>query len=370
MGSMTKHILFHHPLPLNEGATSASGLRPVRMLRAFRSLGYEVDVVTGYVRERSASMSAALDKIRRGRRYEFMYAESSTVPTALTEPHHLPIAPLIDARFFSCLKKNSIPISLFYRDIYWMFENYGEHLALPKRVVSKFFYKHDLRWYNRNLTRLYLPSMEMANYMPKLQNVTLDTLPPGVDLPTASPTFDLQVGQLRLLYVGGISSHYQMHKLFEVVARTRGVHLTVCTRASEWCAVKADYARWMSPNIEVVHQSGVALENLFLQCDLTMLYVKPGEYWQFAVPVKLYEYLGWQRPIVASQGTLSGQFVEDQGVGWAIPYEATALEKLLASLMIDHVNIRQKAEMCARVAPLHTWQARAQQVASDLRGTI
>ena len=45
-------MIFHHPLPLNPQATSASGIRPLQMIKAFEALGYQVDLVTGYAQER------------------------------------------------------------------------------------------------------------------------------------------------------------------------------------------------------------------------------------------------------------------------------------------------------------------------------
>ena len=40
-------IVYHAPFPLDREASSASGIRPVRMLDAFRELGYTVLDVTG-----------------------------------------------------------------------------------------------------------------------------------------------------------------------------------------------------------------------------------------------------------------------------------------------------------------------------------
>ena len=50
-------IVYHTPFPLDRRAVSASGIRPVRMLDAFRELGFEVLTVTGSARERSRSRS-------------------------------------------------------------------------------------------------------------------------------------------------------------------------------------------------------------------------------------------------------------------------------------------------------------------------
>ena len=48
-------IVYHAPFPLDREASSASGIRPVRMLDAFRELGYTVLDVTGSARDEGAS---------------------------------------------------------------------------------------------------------------------------------------------------------------------------------------------------------------------------------------------------------------------------------------------------------------------------
>lgn len=46
-----KKIIFHHPLPLDPNATSASGIRPFKMIKAFEKLGYEVLEIRGHGKE-------------------------------------------------------------------------------------------------------------------------------------------------------------------------------------------------------------------------------------------------------------------------------------------------------------------------------
>lgn len=132
-----KKIIFHHPLPLNPNATSASGIRPMRMLEAFKSLGYEVDLVTGYSAERRAAIKSIKNKIKSG---------------------------------------------LFYSDIYWMFDSYDKNLSFLKSVAAKFAYKFELHFYKRYLAKLYLPSLEMGKYVPIVQSKIFAALPPGDEI--------------------------------------------------------------------------------------------------------------------------------------------------------------------------------------------
>jgi len=360
-------IIFHHPLPLDPNAKSASGLRPQRMLQAFKHLGYEVDLVAGYSAERKRCISTVKKNIKQGKIYSFVYSESSTMPTVLTDPHHLPLHPMMDWFFLRFCKKNNIPVGLFYRDIYWLFESYGKELSPIKKAVAKSAYWFDLWVYQQTLSKLYLPSKEMGSYVPKVNAAIFEALPPGHTSPEANclKSPGDQSSPLELFYVGGMSSHYQLHVLFEAVCESPQVNLTVCTREAEWENVREEYPV-LSQNIRIIHKAGVEMEVELQSSGVAVLFVKPQEYWEFASPVKLYEYLGFSKPILASEGTLAGQFVDENHVGWTIPYEKISVIKLLKQLASDPSLISDKQEYLEKVAPQHSWQARAQQVIKDL----
>ncbi len=361
------NIIYHHPLPLDKNAKSASGIRPLRMLAAFRELECDVDLVTGYSAERKRCIASVKENIRQGKKYDFVYSESSTMPTVLTDPHHLPLHPFLDWHFFSFCKKNSIPVGLFYRDIYWLFDTYGRGLNPLKTAVAKQAYRFDLWVYQKTLTKLYLPSLEMGRYVPRVDPSRFSALPPGHTTPDII-TQSIPVRStrpLKLFYVGGMSSHYQMHELFKAVRTLPNIELTICTRESEWQSVQHEYPE-LTPNIQVVHLSGAEMEAQLQACDIAVLFVKPQEYWEFASPVKLYEYLGFQKPILASEGTLAGRFVKDQGVGWTLPYNVNSVTTLLKELSLAPALLNSVHERLKQVALQHSWLARAEQVIKDL----
>ncbi|MDD2557441.1 MAG: glycosyltransferase [Desulfuromonas sp.] len=361
------NVIFHHPLPLDRNAKSASGIRPLRMLAAFENLGCEVDLVTGYSGERKRSIARIKKNINDGAKYDFVYSESSTMPTVLTDPHHFPLHPLIDWLFLRFCSKNDIPIGLFYRDIYWLFDSYGAGLSPIKTAVAKTAYRFDLWVYQQVLKKLYLPSLEMGGYVPKINPDIFAALPPGHATPSCFPHADVAVNldKLKLFYVGGLSSHYQLHKLFTVVRELPEVEFTLCTREAEWHAVKNEYPT-LTSNIHVIHATGVVMEEHLQAADIAILFVKPQEYWQFASPVKLYEYLGYQKPILASEGTLVGRFVNENGVGWSIPYDESALKELLQSFLSKTRDWSRVIANLKLVATQHSWEARAKQVIKDL----
>jgi len=130
--------------------------------------------------------------------------------------------------------------------------------------------------------------------------------------------------------------------------------------------VEAQYSGDIGTTTTVVHATGAALEQLYDQASIGSLFMEPIEYRQFAAPMKMYEYLGHGKPIIATEGTLVGDFVEEYGVGWSIPYRAEALAELLNLLEQDHGEYESRRERVELVREEHTWAARARRVVNEL----
>ena len=150
-----KRCIFHIPNYIDENRKSASNIRPLKMIEAFKQNGYIVDIVMGYAKERKNQIKKIKENIKNGIKYDFMYSESSTMPTLLTEKNHLPTHPFLDFSFMNFCKKNGIKIGLFYRDMHWKFDLYKINVSVVKRNVAILFYKYDLLRYRKLLDVLY-----------------------------------------------------------------------------------------------------------------------------------------------------------------------------------------------------------------------
>ncbi|MFZ2261728.1 MAG: glycosyltransferase [Luteococcus japonicus] len=366
--SSSRNIAFHTPYPLNRKATAASGIRPVKMREAFEELGYTVWEVTGRARERRAAARRVRAAMKAGTRFEFCYSEASTMPTTMTEPHHLPLHPLLDVLFLRDLHRAGTKVGLFYRDCYWAFEGYGDGLNPVKKHAALAAYRFDLLGYRDSLDVLYTGSVKMGPWIKVGNRITKKELPSGHVMPTVSepPTTGV-----RLFYVGGLGHHYRLPLLFEAVKTLSeqgvDVTLTACASKQQWEEEKDAYLPFLCDAITVVHESGEALNARYAACNIASLFVEPSSYREIAMPMKLFEYIGQGRPVLASVPTASGHTVAEQGLGWAIPYtleDVTSTLRRLAEnpdeIMAMHGQVMAKREQ-------HTWLARARQVAEDLR---
>ncbi|MSS83463.1 glycosyltransferase family 4 protein [Actinomycetaceae bacterium WB03_NA08] len=362
-------MVFHAPFELQENPTAASALRPVRMLKAFENIGYKVWKVTGTGKERKKSLRALGRAIRGGLKVEFVYSESATIPNAFTEPRHFPLRPFLDAEFFALMHRHNIPIGVFYRDIYWVFDEYKERVGAAVAAAMSTLYRWDLAIYDRYVDVLFVPSLPMADHIPHKLDPIIVALPPGADT-RADGVEQSLTGPLKLLYVGGTNPrHYEISILLEAVSRVSNVSLTICTPKDSWEKDKTMYADLLSDSVCIVHRDADHLDDLYEDADIAMLHVEPKLYWEFAMPVKLFEYIGRGKPIIATEGTMAAEVVENLDIGWSVPHSVQSLAELLDEMGTHREMIARASQRVLAHSREHTWEARARQVAAVLQKT-
>ncbi len=358
-----KKIIFHIPMKIDRERASASSIRPLKMIEAFKGLGYEVVLIEGDASQRKKQIKELKQRIKDGVVYDFVYSESSTMPTLLTEKHHYPIHPFLDFSFLSFCKKYGIKIGLFYRDIYWRFDLYGSSL---KKRIAKCFYWYDLLKYKRLVDVLYLPSLKMLEYIPVKLNASVYALPSGLKIDCIEKDVVQQDNRLNLLYVGGIGGVYDLRLFVKAVGRVSGVHLTVCCREDDWERVRAQYEELPS-NVQIVHVSKEGVKKLFSQTDLFCILINPVEYLNFAVPYKLFESLGYGCPLLGTNHTLTGEFIDENKVGYICNYTETEIERQLLSLLENKPKLTLLREQVKQIALEHTWEKRCLTVIESLQ---
>jgi glycosyltransferase involved in cell wall biosynthesis len=363
-------MIFHHPGPVSMDARSGSQVRPWRLLQAFKSLGHEVEPIIGYGAERQQAMRRVLEDQSRGRRYDFVYSEARSIPTLLTEPHRLPRFPLLDFRFLRTLRNAGVPVGLFYRDVFWRFDMYRTMLPWLGRVTTVPLYWYDWYWYRRVVDHLFLPSMGMAPHLPTDWFADrCSALPPGALLPTTEcdrNDVTADPSPLRLLYVGGVKPpSYDLRPLLAVLKQTPDIFLTLCCRLPEWGECQSLYAPLLTDRVEIVHLSGDALADQYARSDVFGLLWEPGEYLDFAVPVKLFESVGYGLPILTLKGTEAARIVETEGLGWVVDDVGQARDQLLA-LCQDRGQLAAVGQHVLAARARHTWEQRARRVAETL----
>ena len=357
-------MVFHHPLPVEDQPKVGSTTHVIRMLDGFRDAGFEVEIVAGHSRERLRAMRRVRQEVMDGRVFQFAYAEASTAPTCLNDPSHLPLHPVVDWRFFRYLRQHGLPIGLFYPDVHWRFPFYKAVVSPVKRHVAAVFYRFDLWWYRDALDLLFLPSARMQLSVPGWENSdrVVGLAPGGVSQP-----FEItpRQGELHLFYVGSIAPPlYDISGLIEAVREIPGVFLTVCCPLGE-----AHLAESMTDQrISIVHEHGDALRERYRACDVACLIYPPEPYRAFAMPVKLFEAIGFGRSVLISSGTTAADFVERTGTGWVVDRQTITLT--LRQLVAEPERLRLAHDVVVSQQTDHSWESRARFVAASLTAPI
>lgn len=365
---MEKRCIFHIPNYLDPNRASASQIRPKKMMNAFEQIGYKVDIVQGYGRNRKRIIEEIKRNIDNGVKYEFLYSESSTAPTLLTEKHHFPTYPFLDFGFFKYIKDHGIKIGLFYRDIYWKFPEYKKSVKGIKYHAAILMYCYDLMKYKDLVDKLYLPSIEGYKYIKReIPFQIIGELPPGCECNREQAEGRGEnKDTITLLYVGGLGGHYRIHEILKAVSEIPKIELNICCREDEWEQEKEFYSKYLKENIHICHEKEKGLEKLYERTDIGLVYFEPSSYRRMAMPYKTFEYLEHGLPVIASSETAIGYFIEKKNIGWSIKYDANELKKMLLRIINNYNEILEKREKCKLEISRNTWMQRAKRVEKDL----
>ncbi len=360
-----RRMIFHHPERLHQFPDGASRLRPVKMLKAFQDLGFTVDVVAGTGAERKKSIRQIKENVKNGVKYDFLYSEASTMPTMLTESHHLPLYPFLDFGLFFWFRRKFGPVGVFYRDIYWRFPQYRTQIGLFKSLVGRTFYWIDLFLYRFLVDHIFLPSVQMKGMLPFWIRKSIIS-----GLPSGSEAKDVQRSEsdkLRLLYVGGIlPPYYDMIPMMKMAKRLeKFCELTICCRKVEWDEQAARYQPHLSSSVKIVHTASDGLDKLYREADVFILFREKDPYLSFAMPYKIFEAVSYGVPILTRPHEASAKDIADKKWGWICDSEDEAAQ--LIENLAGHREILQAFQSTVTMASkTESWCERTRQVSEKL----
>ena len=371
---MNKRCIFHVPNYIDPQGKSGSQVRPMKIKKAFENIGFQVDFVMGESKARKAAIKKIKHNINNGVRYDFLYSESSTMPTLLTDKNHLPLHPFLDFDFFKFCKKRGIKIGLFYRDMYWKFGEYKQAVPVHQRTITVPMYKYDLKMYNKLLDILYIPSSGVRSYLPECYTPNVVCLPPGAVLnqhilEKRRTYFETrQKGSIKIFYVGGVNGVYDLSLTLKVLKQKPFVNMTICCREKEWEEYKSYYAPYLTERIQIIHKSGEDLQPYYLQAAICSCFFEATEYRSMAMPIKLFEYVSYTTPIIATKNTEAGRIMEEHQIGWSLKYEENEFSDFLDKLYENQDVLKEKHLKVVSYLYENTWECRAKKVAVELGG--
>lgn len=361
-GEAGSRMVFHAPYPLDPAPSSASRQRPNQMLAAFTANGHRIHRITGNPFQRTLAFRDLRRRVAAGQEIEFLYSENSTQPNLLATSLRHGLAPFLEARILGYCRRRRIPVGQFYRDVYWRFAESQAAVPPARRALMQIAYRADLAVLHLTRAHLFLPSLPMAPIVPVAAERS-SALPPG------APVHDSPSPEgLELLYVGGIGPGYALDEGLRALQDVPQARLTMVVRPQEWEVHRARYEELLTERVRVVHAGSDELQEIYDRASACLLLVAPDGYRRFAVPLKLYEYLGYGKPTLASQGTLAGDLVEEMGSGFTVANAHEDIAALLRRLGEDPALLEGAAERARAARRENTWAMRARTVAEVLTG--
>lgn len=364
-----KRCIYHYPLPFNYTKPNGSAVRPIYMLEAFKDCGYIVDAITGYGEERKKKIREIKERILNGVKYDFVYSESLTQPTLLSEKNHFPKYPNLDFGFLKFCRHYDIPVGLFYRDMHWKFKQFKEIVPWYKRLILVPFYRYDLYKYKRCVDILYCANKKIANYGVKHEN--LKELPPGCkkndEIIYKKMIKEKTNSVLNVFYVGGIAGIYDISTFLEGMRNNGKVYLTVCTPEEHWVNNKERLSNLLNNRVNVIHEKSDGLAEYYLKADTALFCKKEDPYTDLASPIKAKETLGYGTPIIVSDNLHIAKEVVEGDYGWVVKAESQDISELLDYLCKNPDEISKKTKNAIKAAENNTWKKRAEQVINDMK---
>jgi glycosyltransferase involved in cell wall biosynthesis len=359
-------LLYITFIDLDGNVSTGSSVRPRKMLEAFEEMGLSIKVLSG-IKTNRPKRRKNIEEILR-------WLETKRPRLCYVEPPSGPFYDRKDLVLLKKLRRQGVPVGLFYRDAYWMFPEYGaDGRKLPfsekvKQEVIKWIQRRDLRVFRRTCSHIFFPSSSMAFYF---NFPSQSALPPGCVIRGGVEQIS-QVEEkkeiLTFIFVGGAARNHGTFLTLEAFekANQNGVIsklIYICPEC-QWNKIKGEvykenYAKWLS----IFHVSGdEKLAPFYEKADLALLAAPKTEYRDFAVPVKIYEYISYGKPILVTDCNETKKAVLENQVGWSVPDDALSVCSKIIFLHEHQEEIFEKKKRCREACLCNAWARRAETV--------
>jgi glycosyltransferase involved in cell wall biosynthesis len=334
-------LLLYSMYPLDQGRWGPT-VRIAHLRDELAKLA-DLDVIAGYrgARRLAAARYAFGGRLRG---LDGIYVESSSFLPAET-----------DLAFLGLARALGIPVLTYVRDAYQLFPDYRTSDSLKARVATAAF---------RPMVRaLQAVSSRMATPTPGLAGAIgvpdAALLPPGAPPPVHVPRAP---DASALLFVGDARLPPQgADRLIRAVglARERGVAVTltvVCRAGQESPGHRPDW-------LEIRRAEGAEIHALLSGVLASVIPRPRGAYNDLALPIKLFDYLSYGRPLVVTDCLEQARVVREADAGVVSDDDPTELADAVARLVSAGADQLDRWSDNARVAAeAASWRHRARRI--------
>ena len=335
--------------------SSGSGVRPQKIYDAFLAEGHEVKLLEGE--------HTNLKQRRKNVKDILKWLKTNAPDICYVEPPSGPFFNLIDHWLLYKMRLRRLPIGLFYRDAYWKFAKWWDKKGI-KRFILIAMHIFDLTVFRCCCNTVFFPSKSMADLFRFKHK---EILPPAGEN-RLTEMLDKNIDTA--VYVGGVSERYGTHILlqsFMILNEEKfcNIHLKMVCRVDDDNELIAPYKN--KPWLELIKASGEQLKDIYSGADIGIIPFQRDLYMDFAVPVKLMEYLSYGLPVVATDCVETADFIRSNETGIVCHDNAESLAMAVSGLVNDK-DLYQKYKENSKKALLeqNLWTHRVQTIVEDL----
>jgi glycosyltransferase involved in cell wall biosynthesis len=310
----------------------------------------DLDVVDGYRgRRRGALLRYAFSGRLRG--LSGIYVESSSfLPAEL------------DIAFLALARLLGIPVITYVRDAYQLFDDYGSPDGLRGRI-GRWLFLPAMRALGSVSSRLAFPTRGLADAVLGGRSADAFLSPPGSPAP-----FDIarDPSANRLLFVGDARLPAQgAARLVSAieVARGRGVDVSLVVVCRPGQEPPAPYPEWL----EVKRAEGAEIAALLPGVLATVIPRPRNAYNDLALPIKLFDYLAYGRPLLVTDCTAQAAVVRAADAGQVVGDDVEALADGIATVASGDVETLDRwSRHATSAAQRQSWAWRAGKIVNEL----
>lgn len=344
---MDKNILYITFVDFKD-QKSGSSVRPKKIYDAFVEEGYKISLLTGLQNrkmERWKNVWKYFKEIRKND-YEFCYVEPPAGPMFNLCDHLM---------LFYISKIKKVNVGLFYRDAYWKFANWYDVKGLKKMVINT-MHRFDLFVIKNTCKKMYFPTNMMGDLFDFKDK---EPLPPGCEIVDITRN---EIDSVEIIYVGGLSEQYGGKLLLESLDKVnndRKMNLHVVCREDDKKYLEGyENKDW----IHLYHVSGDELLEVYKKANVAIIPRKVDFYMDFAMPVKLFEYISYGLPIITTKCKEVAKFVSENNIGVVCDDNVDSLYKSLINMKLSDIDEYSKNVQITRKN--NTWLKRVEQIAN------
>ncbi|NMD37451.1 MAG: glycosyltransferase family 4 protein, partial [Christensenellaceae bacterium] len=171
------------------------------------------------------------------------------------------------------------------------------------------------------------------------------------------------------IYVGGLSERYGTDLLIETfkILNTNNLKykLILVCRLNEYIDYRNEFRKY--DWVEVHHVSGNELIRLYNKATIALMPLKHTKYNDLAVSIKLFEYMSYGLPIVATSNKAMKEIILDAKCGIITNDDSQSYSNAIINIFENKADLEALSQNALNsLKNNHTWENRALKVSYDL----